>query len=181
MEIKYAKSQNLRSRTKVVGTTPFKFDAEGICKVEVVPGRGRLLYDFAALLKCSGISLYGAESHTEQVEMRDLIAEQAPVSAYATAIAETAVKLTETLIDSKALEGKSAVITDLETGKPVSAAPSSISGKSMEEVVVETPEPAPAPKTTDVAPEPETAEASEKEESAKPKRRRGRKSRKEKD
>jgi hypothetical protein len=65
MEVKYIKSQNLRNRTKVVGSTPFEFDKDGVCKLEIKPGRGAILYDLAALVKQNGFSLTGAENRIE--------------------------------------------------------------------------------------------------------------------
>jgi len=65
MEVKYIKSQNLRNRTKVVGTTPFEFDKDGLCKLEIKPGRGAVLYDLAALVKQNGFTLQVAEAQIE--------------------------------------------------------------------------------------------------------------------
>jgi hypothetical protein len=65
MQVVYAKSQNLRSRTKVVGSTVFEFNREGICRLEIRPGMGRALYDYQELLKLNGISEHGAENTPE--------------------------------------------------------------------------------------------------------------------
>lgn len=62
MEVKYIKSQNLRNRTKVVGTTPFEFDKDGLCKLEIKPGRGAIVYDMQSLLKQNGFTLQDVEA-----------------------------------------------------------------------------------------------------------------------
>jgi hypothetical protein len=62
LETRYAKCKRLATRTVVVGSTPFSFDVDGICKVEMKPGRAALPGDYAQLLKMNGVSEQGAQN-----------------------------------------------------------------------------------------------------------------------